>query len=226
MAFKVEEFIMKDGEEVAVNSTDRGDYVLHDESEWLKRTRAYVRWHWAGFWKIIALCVVGGDITFLIFGIIVLREVADFYRALVALVPISIAIVVLPTVPFTLLTQHRIRLYDRRPAAGHMVPALYVNGLECPTLKPLRSVFVPYSELGRIDKQESTFKENFLTRMAVGSEDWYNLYKRDGTQVYQLPLSFFGEDGVMFLYDRLADREGAEAPDLVLYGRRSSAPTR
>ncbi len=209
------ELIYNEGEWKPDSGTDRGDYILQDEAEWLRRAKWYHDWSWFGLIKIfLFVCVFSFLMT-----LIVMWSISDipwtyFFFVLI----ITIVLFTLLSVPVYLYIRWKMSLTRRRLTRGIKVPAMYRYGLEVPGDDVKTSRFIPYSQVCRLKRQEGLKPGPVMDRL-VGRQVWYSILDSEDRYIEAVADVWAGKEGMLILHRIAVENLHAAPPELVLWGR-------
>jgi hypothetical protein len=200
------ELIYRGDRFVLVKGVDRGALLLHSRDEWTKRSvRSIKRTFRNTMIVILAFTAIPELFLFSLLGITI-----GIQASIPALLAIQLVLLMVMGV-LGLMMWIAVVGCRKRNKQGLPVPGLYENGFERVSMSPWRSVFVPYTEVGKVRESKSFWWKT------------HDIYDNDGRLIEEMMLHFTGQEGFSLLLMRTRkedEEEEEDPPALVVYGRR------
>ncbi len=201
--------IIETGEVKKVEAVDRGDLLGYTEDEWIRRARTEQRpGERSSYWT--GVMYIAMAFAFAVMGIAMFQttDPSDLFFSIVWGGLGGIQLIV---------TGLMVRK-NNNPVA---VPGLYMNGVQL-----LTHVFVPYSEIGKVERDEVRVglrKRREFVRLRS------KFAKKPGTITdgWAVAVEFLGPGGMAALKERLEISRGLKVgtPELIIYGRDGAKTT-
>lgn len=194
----MKEYVIKDGRPARTEGVERGRLLLLSKEEWLDRNMRLHR-------RLLVLQAVIAVIAGLGMFLPIRLATTEIWTLLMQVLFVTVFITGWTALLYLLIWWSGRNLRKRLEESG-LVPGIYENGIELPTIPTAMSVFMPYHEVQAV------------RRRRILRWGFYGLVPRRGLARYDYPTWFFGDEGFKLIGERLAGVPlEKEPPDLVVY---------
>jgi hypothetical protein len=191
-----------DGKVQRVDEVDRGGLLVYEKDEWMRRALPEQRRH-----ERVYLFQMLSWFCLALFEIVLFVILSDPVQT--GRLPIVFMWLILSG----LYAVHYFIIAggNRNPIA---VPGIYENGIQL-----LHHTFVPFKEIGRVERKEGRFM-TWKKRDLVHLHPKVEPDSKYSTGAWRLPVDFLGPGGMACLKERMEISRGLKVgvPELVLYG--------